>query len=92
MKKLLRLVAFAAVPVLLAGCVVYDPAYGPPPAYAYAPAPPAPPTYSVEPSPPAYYAPPAYYGPPYYSYGPSVGLGFYYGDRGHRHHRHRHWR
>lgn len=34
---------------------------------------------------PTYYSP-GYYYDPYYYWGPSIGLGFYYSDRGHRHH------
>jgi hypothetical protein len=69
---MLRLWVLGLAGLSLAGCVVYD---RPPPAPAYSYAPP--PAYYAYPAPPAYYAyPPAYYGP-------SIGLGFSFGGRGH---------
>jgi hypothetical protein len=79
---MLRLWVLGLAGLSLAGCVVYD---RPPPAPAYSYAPPPAPAYSYAP-PPAYYAypaPPAYYAYPPAYYGPSIGLGFSFGGRGH---------
>ena len=80
------IMALAAAAALLGGCATgpYYDSYG---NYVYNDAPP--PYYYERPAPRYYEAPPYYAPPPYYSpyyYGPSVGFGFSFSNRGHGHH------
>ena len=79
MKTIIKTGLVVAALAMLSGCI-YDPGYVRSDGYygggdAY---------YGTSYYDDGYY--PGYYYDPYYYWGPSIGLGFYYSDRGYRHH------